>query len=442
MDDSFGYFGWQEFNENRNDILLEYDKVFRKSTNKPIKVAHGVAVEAYIREWLNDFLPNKFGVTSGYVVPDLFNTDDKLYHFDVIIYDKINSPVLWTDSNKDDSENGKSRAIPARHVVHILEIKSRLNVSNVNDAIGKLSQINIFKDYLHNNFKCGLIFIDHLYENNKKTGIMQSLTKINDLYNFANGLILRYESDDSAVGLITTTIEEVKNKKKIQIAKRIDDIDIYHNELGEVKLVEENGGVHLKTINKKIFFSIQYHSCYSYDNKAVDVSWSRKNFSHFAVTLLNTLEGKSLLLDQIPTYGMFFDKIKFKPTPEQGINKSEDLPFLKVSLESNENFEQKIVFDNNKYSFKIFIVNQNEKEATVFFGSRKNSFSLQYEDAVVKKLLFIHKPRNVKSFEKLQKIKPQKIPISLFYYPKDNPDQLRKIVKTIILHKNKLKFES
>lgn len=50
MKDSFGQHGWKEFHRNRKNILDEYDKVIEQTSNRPVKVAHGYAVEAYIRK--------------------------------------------------------------------------------------------------------------------------------------------------------------------------------------------------------------------------------------------------------------------------------------------------------------------------------------------------------------------------------------------------------
>jgi hypothetical protein len=125
MDQCFGQPGWKEFHRNRKNILAEFDKIREQIENRPVKTAHGVGVEAYLRKWLAEFLPKKYSVTSGYIIPTLYNDAGvTLYHYDIIIYNVLEAPVLWTEGNEDNSEQGKYRAIPAEHVVAVYEVKA------------------------------------------------------------------------------------------------------------------------------------------------------------------------------------------------------------------------------------------------------------------------------------------------------------------------------
>jgi hypothetical protein len=141
VDGCFGQQGWKEFHRNRKDILHEFDKILELTSNRPIRVAHGQGVEAYIRKWLAEFLPKKFSVTSGYIISALFDDlfgSAKIYHYDIIIYNHLEAPVLWTEGNQDNSEQGKFRAVPAKYVYAVYEVKSRLTKKNVVDAFNKL----------------------------------------------------------------------------------------------------------------------------------------------------------------------------------------------------------------------------------------------------------------------------------------------------------------
>src|SRR5437762_10353761 len=97
------------------------------------------------RQCANGFRPTfrrNMGVTSGYIIPDVVAVEYKLYHFDLLIYDQLNSPMLWSDGDYDQSEQGKRRAIPAKHIHAAFEIKASLTSKTARDAIAKLSDFN------------------------------------------------------------------------------------------------------------------------------------------------------------------------------------------------------------------------------------------------------------------------------------------------------------
>ncbi len=86
----YGSYGWKEFNQNKENILNEFDRVKALIDRRPVKTAHGVAVEAFIRNWLAEYLPKKYSVTSGYVIPDVFDFNYKLYQgVRLILRDKM-----------------------------------------------------------------------------------------------------------------------------------------------------------------------------------------------------------------------------------------------------------------------------------------------------------------------------------------------------------------
>ena len=102
---------------------------------------HGDVGEAAVRNWLIAFLPKRYGVTAGYVrsqgVPDSFQSS----HFDVIVYDQLEAPTLWTEENRDKSQAGRARIIPAEHVGAIIEVKSAFHRRSVGDAAAKLREL-------------------------------------------------------------------------------------------------------------------------------------------------------------------------------------------------------------------------------------------------------------------------------------------------------------
>src|SRR4051812_6140585 len=98
--------GWSHFLTQRKELLDQYDKAKEQEKGKPVKTGHGIRGEAWLRKWLSDFLPRRFSVTSGYIIPQQDETGFELLHYDVIIYDAINAPILWIEDNADNSPQG------------------------------------------------------------------------------------------------------------------------------------------------------------------------------------------------------------------------------------------------------------------------------------------------------------------------------------------------
>ena len=325
MDNCYGQHGWKEFHRNRKNILSEFDKILEQTVNRPIQVAHGQGVEAYIRKWLAEFLPKKYGLTSGYIIPNLYEDSGNIYHYDIIIYNQLDSPVLWTEENEDNSEQGKYRAIPAKHVVAIYEVKSRLTKKNVSDAFDKLNQTKHFSDQLHRFYSCGVIFIELKENDNNRESIIKELIKGKDIFGFVGGMVLRYEGDDTCTALINIfniePKEEGENKHYKPLAKPIDDLNIYLTEDGNLQLAEQGGGAKLiKTSKNNWSVSKQYCVIFNEGNKSVRLIWSRNNFSDFCINLVSALEGLPYNDKKRPSFGQMFDSIERKKTPLQSPN--------------------------------------------------------------------------------------------------------------------------
>lgn len=60
--------GWEQFLTYREDILNAFDRAKPKAKIRKVQTYHGEVVEAKFREFLRDFLPNKYEVTSGLVI--------------------------------------------------------------------------------------------------------------------------------------------------------------------------------------------------------------------------------------------------------------------------------------------------------------------------------------------------------------------------------------
>lgn len=133
--------GWQQPLTSRQEVLDSYNRAKKKSKVHQVETDHGRVAEAEIRKWLSGFLPKKYGVTAGYIVLLGLRHDQKMSHFDVIIYDIQNSPVLWIESDSDRSEQGRSLAIPVEHVQCVLEVKSSFSPKTVSEVINHLKDL-------------------------------------------------------------------------------------------------------------------------------------------------------------------------------------------------------------------------------------------------------------------------------------------------------------
>lgn len=312
----YGYFGWKEFLENRKELLDEYDRALGKNSNRPVRTSHGIAGEAIIRKWLSDFLPQKYGVTSGYIIPDIICSSYKLFHYDIIIYDKINSPVLWIDGNYDDSIQGKKRAIPAKYIFSILEIKATFSNKAAKEAIDKLSELNSLSEHLPQEFSSGIIFFEI------KNGVLNKPQILNNFlvkspFKFWGGMIIRSELNNEMTGLLQMNYFETKDKDpkglNLPLAKDIESLDIYKDTKGGIVVKGQGAGIIASTgHDKEYHFNKTYSSIKRIDHLGVSLSWSYNYFSQFIIYLLKFIEGESIKTNDKAVFGQVFDIIQIK----------------------------------------------------------------------------------------------------------------------------------
>ncbi len=203
-EESWATQGSVEFLTNRDELLRAYDREKEKNVDRPIKLSHGNVGEADFRQWLSTFLPKRFGVTSGYIISQGRQAGNKLHHFDVIIYDQIEAPVLWVQGSSDQSENGKRKAIPAEYVLCVIEVKSTFSKENVCDAIAQLRKLeplmkgqnqgdSTYPEYLPSNFRCMVVFFEIRKKEAKSISALEELVAETSLRGFVGGIILRGE---------------------------------------------------------------------------------------------------------------------------------------------------------------------------------------------------------------------------------------------------------
>ena len=196
--------GWKQLLTSRKEMLDAYDRARDKARAHEVETFHGKVAEAELRKWLSEFLPKRYGVTPGYVVSPGLKSSDKAPHFDVIIYDHLESPVLWIEDSPDISDRGRSLAIPAEYVQCILEVKAKFSSTTCGQAIDHLREVlplmggpdepdERYKLHLPATFCCGLVFFDldkkHQYSESAMNKIITGI----ELRGFFGGIILRGE---------------------------------------------------------------------------------------------------------------------------------------------------------------------------------------------------------------------------------------------------------
>jgi hypothetical protein len=215
-----GVQGWREFIAEKHDLLRAYSSAYEKAAGRPIKtIEPGRVAEGVFRNWLAGFLPARYGVTSGYIISPGFTDEVPIMHFDVIIYDRLESPVLWRENNPDLSEQGHSRPIPVEHVLAVLEVKSTLTKATALDAIDKLHQLDpllaqiddpdeYYPKYLSSKFVCGVVFFKT--DPSNRTSVLTPLIAP-DLRGYFGGVVLSSATDpycDEAAQIELTPCED------------------------------------------------------------------------------------------------------------------------------------------------------------------------------------------------------------------------------------------
>lgn len=185
-------------------MLDAFDRAKAHDLVHEVQTHHGNVAEAECRKWLSDFLPRKYGVSSGYIISQGASADTKAPHFDVIIYQAFESPVLWIENSPDSSPAGCSRAIPAEYVCAVIEVKSSFNSTSVSGAIEHLFDLQPlladvddpaerYKRYLPAGFFGAIVFFELRKEHKSNYAALEKFADTEELRGFFGGLILRGE---------------------------------------------------------------------------------------------------------------------------------------------------------------------------------------------------------------------------------------------------------
>jgi hypothetical protein len=269
--------GWEQFLATKQEMLYQFDLAKIYSESHIVKVEHGKVAESTFRRWLSIFLPNKYGVTSGYIVSQNRKfVDLKLPHYDVIVYDQLNSPTLWVEENSDYSEGGKTRAIPAEYVRGVFEVKSNLTVDTSKKAIKKLLEleplINLngdnepyYNGKLDQLFFTAAVFFEIQKTNEHKAKILNNLIVTSD-FPFYGGVILKGEGRNiNDTGQFRLLVGD--NPMRSSVGKKKESLILGSPESDSLEI---KGNKHIGT----------------------HLFWSPANFSSFAFDIILLLEGK------------------------------------------------------------------------------------------------------------------------------------------------------
>lgn len=264
------------------------------------------------RKWLSDYLPARYGVTSGYIIPDIVVADYKLYHFDVIICDAMNSPVLWMDANYDAADQGRKRAIPAKHVRAVLEVKAALSRNTAEEVIEKLAQMNALRGHLPTNFSCATVFfeLDPKLVNDHQ--ILFALTKGASVTGYFGGMVLRCELDPTMIGSIGVTARPAKSEDArdvlVPLAKSLETIGVHRDQAGNPIITEQGAGVAGFASPAGLCFSKLYGPSVYSDQCGLYLHWSHNAFAQFALDLLERVEGIPRTNRRTYAFGRVFDR--------------------------------------------------------------------------------------------------------------------------------------
>lgn len=304
LTERYGTIGWQEFLQTKKNILAEYDSVKEITKNRPVKTEHGNAGEAAFRKWLSEFLPEKYGVTSGYIIPDVRADKYVVRHFDVVVYDKANSPVLWAETTLDKSEHGKRRAIPAKYVHSVFEVKSTFNSKSIEEALEKLLEINDFGGDLNAAYSSAIVFIEVKSGLQKNCALAEKLYRT-DIAGYYGGIILRAENLDENLAGYFQFIDGHTTEKHMPLAK----------DPGGLSINEENNPV--LTEQGDTCFTIALENKWNFDKgyspivKNIHLCWSYNEFPNFAIDVLDRVNGEfdAKTRKKKMYYGMSFFRI-------------------------------------------------------------------------------------------------------------------------------------
>ena len=253
-------------------------------------------------------------------------------------------------------------------------------------------------------------------------------------------MVLRYEGDDSATGLISIFHGECEDhfRKDAPLAEKIDDLDIFLQEDGSLKMQQRYGGVKvIKTTDKGWSVSLSYVPNYAKDNKRLLLSWSRSHFAEFSMRLISLLDGSYNQVqesEKISGFGMIFDDLKKKEAREQSTIVHPNKPFIKVDIEKHnpsgrptvEYLDDKVII-----TYTVKVSNVGSCDVVVSDDGFKTSTTFERSSIATKEMQFEceqHANKDVNQLKNEIEKGKMKIPLKFVYYT-PTTDQNKDFVK-------------
>lgn len=197
---------------------LEMHAAFERSIASFRPDEKGNNREDAVRHFFKDWLPDGYGISKGYVVDDNIVSKE----CDIVIFNKEKCPKFFLSKETD------VRIFPIAYVYCTIEVKSKLTVKELENALMKLKSINdvhqryIRQDYKKEVFKeeINLLLTDYDSLNSEST-IFKNLRsfKNNDFSGHKGILLKQREYSDRPIRVIFSfdwdnklPIDEIKNK--------------------------------------------------------------------------------------------------------------------------------------------------------------------------------------------------------------------------------------
>lgn len=272
---------FEHFLIGKKEMLHSYEEAKEHSKGRRVQVEHGNVAEKVFRDWLKKFLLKRFGVTSGYIFSQDFQTEFQkqgLIHFDVIIYDQIESPVLWYGP----PTIKKDQAIPAEHVMSVIEVKSTLNKGNLESGIehlGKLKPLfgehdtpgNHLKKFLPQNFFTHIVFFE-----------------LEDKVKNLDNLLKSYIPKVAYRGYPSSTLILKKDNLSEEYTGILE-LNLFDEDFSELKTKQMKSATELWTFYCDNQIQIEYQDEPMY--LGANLHWNVVNFSIFAFNMVSKLQG-------------------------------------------------------------------------------------------------------------------------------------------------------